>query len=268
VNFHDLITRVFDSNHRVNEDGAAPAPVGPSTGPNVGGATTENDIQALPVHLGASTARRKKKKVKMIKGLVKEAVDKDLERLRKELKLELIKMFNHDEFVTTVQVWNAFKSAFGAGQSRTQRTAVTCERQQKDAQKLYGDLLREHGDDKGSIEMIISAIQEKRPLGQFPVMRKYDNLFGTRTGVDFQGIKIVFEATVDFIYDPTQTMYIDDLELLDRIEEDFGSIIKRSKNVLYPVGGKFNHDFFNQLKSMMSDNVEELKDEEQSDKTA
>jgi hypothetical protein len=265
VNFHDLITRVFDSNHRVNEDGAAPAPVGPSTGPNVGGATTENDIQALPVHLGASTARRKKKKGKMIKGLVKEAVDKDLERLRKELKLELIKMFNHDEFVTTVQVWNAFKSAFGAGRSRTQRTAVTCERQQKDAQKLYGELLREHGDDKGSIEMIISAIQEKRPLGQFPVMRKYDNLFGTRTGVEFQGIKIVFEATVDFIYDPTQTLYIDDLELLDRIEEEFGSIIKRSKNVLYPVGGKFRHDFFNQLKSMMSDNVEEPKDEKQSD---
>ena len=260
MSFHDLSTRLFDRIRLVDED-AGPAPAA-----SVSDGTTESDISALPAHVGMSTRRRKKKKPSVIG--MKEAVDEDLGRLRKELKTQMVKMLNRDQFQVTADAARAFQSVFGTGNPRTQRTAVTIERQQRDAQKLYGDLLREHGEDKGSLEMVISAIQEGMPLGQFAGMSKYNNLYGTRVEVKFQGITLIFEAKVDFIYDPTQTLYIDDEELLDRIEEDFGSIIKRKKNVIYPVGGKFDPDFFKQLKSMMSDSVQEPEHEEQSTKNS
>lgn len=228
---------------------------------------------------GYSTAKKEEKKLlrkpkrelkhgSPFEHLIREAAEDDLSRLRKELKNELVKLFDRDEFVITTKAWNSFKSAFGQGRSRTARVAVSCENKQKDAQRLYGRLLRQYGEDKGNLEIMIAAMQEGRPLGQFATMSDFDNLFGTRTEVVFQGVKIVLEATVDFIYDPTQTLYIDDPELLDRIEEDLGDVVKRRKNVLYPIGGKFRLDFFDSLKSMMSDSVEEPEDEEQIEKNS
>lgn len=250
-----------EKKRKLKEDGAAGPSAGPVNGPAGGGATTENDIAALPTELGRRRGR-KKRKTPVIK--MKEAVDEDLGRLRRELKTQMVKMMNRDEFAVTSHAAQVFQSVFGSGRPRTQRTAITCERQQKDAQKLYGDLLREHGNDKGSLEMLISSMQEGRPLGQLTGMTKYDYLYGTRVEVGFGDITLIFEAKVDFIYDPTQTIYIDDVELVDRIEEEFGSIIKRRKNMIYPVGGKFKPDFFKQLKSM----IQEPEHEEESEQTA
>jgi len=249
---------------KLKEDGAAPSG-GPA--PAADGMTTENDIAALPTEIGRGRGRgRRRKKRTPVIG-VKEAVEEDLSRLRKELKQQMVKLMNRDEFQVTADAVRSFQSTFGEGRPRTQRVAIKVERQQKDAQKLYGDILREHGDDRGSLEMVIAAMQEGRPLGQFAGMSKYDYLYGTRVEVTFQGIDLVFEAKVDFIYDPTQSMYVGDDELVDRIEEEFGRFIKRKKNVIYPVGGKFHPDFFDQLKSMMSDS-QEPEHEKQSEEIA
>lgn len=223
---------------------------------------SRSDLSSWFVEGGRSTLDKLAGMSERRHNMITEAVDDDLSRLRKELKTQMVKLVNREEFQVTADAARNFQAVFGVGAPRTQRVAIKIERQQKDAQKLYGDLLREHGDDKGSIEMLIAAMQEGRPLGQFTGLTKYDYLYGTRIEVKFQGIQLFFESKVDFIYDPTQSLYVGDDELVDKIEEELGRSIKRRKNLLYPVGGKFQPDFFEQLKSMMSDSVEEPKNEE------
>jgi hypothetical protein len=187
---------------------------------------------------------------------IMEAVSVDLKRLRSDLKKELIKLFNDEAFLLMVNHYDVWRSTLGVKNHRTAKVTVTIENSERDIQRLYGQLLREYGDDKGNLEMIIAAIQDRRPLGQFDVFNKFSNLFGTRVESVFGGITLVYEGTIDFIYDNSESVYIDDNEILDSAEEMFGKAVKRSRNLLYPVGGKFRVGFFNGLKNLISGKME------------
>lgn len=286
-----LITYGPVEEKKLDEDGApaGPAPAVQPTG------TTEDHISYLPTRLGEKGKKLRKKKRKLVKeavatstlpgiqqklvnklGVIRyesegvdekrivEAVSVDLKRLRSDLKKELIKLFNDEAFLLMVNHYDVWRSTFGVKSHRTAKVAVTIENSERDIQRLYGQLLREYGDSKGNLEMLIAAIQDRRPLGQFDVFNKFNNLFGTRVESVFGGVTLVFEGTIDFIYDSSESVYIEDDEVLDSVEEMFGRIIKRSRKLIYPVGGKFRVGFFNGLKNLIAsgDDKMENTDEE------
>jgi hypothetical protein len=189
--------------------------------------------------------------------LLTEALEDDLSDLRKELKVELTKMFHDKEFADVKRAVDVWKSTFSPVKFKTQNVAVRCENEAHDIQKLYGDLLREYGKDKGGLEMLITAIQERRPLNQFEVFKnKFEFLYGSRVQGSHEHVKLVFEGTVNFIIDWAQSIYVSDPEVLEAVEDEFKSTIKRSKNVLYPRGGSFKPDFFMALRKKIDEVIE------------
>jgi len=191
--------------------------------------------------------------------LLNEALVDDLEELRDDLKPALYEMYNSQVFTSldkTIKVWRGY---FGVDQVIVDKhkVAVISEYKGRDIQKLAGELLRAYGDDKGDLEMLLSDMQSKRPLGAYDIFKKYDYLYGSRTVSDFEGITLVFEAYVDMAFMISESIYVNDDEILDEVEDQI-TTVKRVGNVLYPVGEKFDVDFFNTLQNIIEDASEEI----------
>lgn len=246
------------SEKMVNEEGSSIGSIS-----NDSSGTTEDHISYIPIKLGEKGKNNKKrKKFRFNKNNVKESVDDNIKRLHSELKINLVKLFNGKNFLLLVNHYDIWKSVFGIKKYRTVKTSVTIENFEYDIKHLYKMLINEYGNDRGNLELLIASIQNERPLGQFDVFNKFDTLYGTRIESSYESITLVFEGTVDFIYDYSESVYIDDDEILDVVEEEFGDSIKRSRKLIYPVGGKFRVGFFNKLKNLIiQDNKVENKNE-------
>jgi hypothetical protein len=184
---------------------------------------------------------------------INEILDKDLADLRIELKASLVKLLNGEEFIAVDKSINSWKVIFGVGSYRTQRVAIPQENKNRGIQQIFGKLIRAYGKDKGNLEMIIEHIQDRRPLNSFDVFKGFDYIYGTRLQSNYSDVILILESTVDFIYDVTQSIYISDQELLEEIEDRFSGQLKRSKNVIYPSGGRFKPEFFNSLREMIDE---------------
>jgi hypothetical protein len=184
-----------------------------------------------------------------------EALEDDLKELREELKPALFKLFSEKVFTSldrSIQVW---VGRFGVTTYLTDKAnaVVTSENKSKAIQKLHGDLLRAYGDDKGGLEMLLSDIQSKRPLGAHDVFKKYDCLYGTRIRSVQENVTLVFEATVDMAFMTSQSIFVSEEDVLDKVEEE-SEVVKRVGNVLYPEGEVFQVGFFETLQ----DAIEEI----------
>lgn len=184
-----------------------------------------------------------------------EALEDDLKELREELKPALFKLFSEKVFTSldrSIQVW---VGRFGVTTYLTDKAnaVVTSENKSKAIQKLHGDLLRAYGDDKGGLEMLLSDIQSKRPLGAHDVFKKYDHLYGTRIRSVQENVTLIFEATVDMAFMTSQSIFVSEEDVLDKVEEE-SEVVKRVGNVLYPEGEFFPIGFFETLQ----DAIEEI----------
>jgi len=179
--------------------------------------------------------------------------------LRKGLRPALTEMFDEQDFKSVDKIVNVWKSWFAVHSYKTRENkgpVVSCERKGKDIQRLCGKLLREYGEDKGGLEMLLEDVGSNRPLNAYDVFKDYDFLYGTRVLGYQDKVPVIFEAMIDIAFNPSQSMYVGDKEVLDEIEEQIITV-KRVGNVLYPVGGKFSPEFFRILKETIEDVVTE-----------
>jgi hypothetical protein len=131
--------------------------------------------------------------------------------------------------------------------------AITDEKSSDDIQKLFDLLIKEYGDDRGNLELIIEAIKSKTELNSFAVFRNYEYLFGTRIFSSYEGFDLSFECFIDYMYDLSQSIYVADQDLLDAIEEDITSGIKVANKAIWPVGGQFGPSIFAKIKAVIDD---------------
>jgi len=193
--------------------------------------------------------------------LLNEVIEDELLDLRKSLKPALVKMTNEQQFAalnTSIKVWG---SVFGVDKVITDKKKVAISTVQKgrDTQHLYGQLLRAYGEDKGGLEMMLEDIGNDRPLGAYTVVKKYDYLYGDRVVSTLQDVTLIFEAVVDTAFMTSESIYIGDSDLLDEMEDQLTSV-KRVRNVLYPMAERFDVGFFNQLRNLMEETLEEMDD--------
>lgn len=190
---------------------------------------------------------------------MREVIEDDMRDLRKGLKPALTEMFNEQDFKSLDKAVNVWKSWFQVSSYKTRENkgpVVSCERKGKDIQRLCGKLLREYGEDKGGLEMLLEDVDSNRPLNAYDVFKDYDFLYGTRIQSRLDNVPMIFEAMIDIAFNLSQSIYIGDKEVLDEIEEQI-TTVKRVGNVLYPVGGQFNPGFFRALKDIVEDAVTE-----------
>lgn len=185
-----------------------------------------------------------------------EANEADMKKLRLKLKTKLHSLFYNKEFIKLQEMaWNWY-SVFGVSEYTTtsaKSIAVSNEKIKHDIQRIYGQLLREYGEDRGNLEMLIGALSDKTELNTFAIFRNFDHIFGTRMNSSYEGYDLGFEYLIDFMYNPSQSIYVADEELRDAIEEDVTSGIKVAHNTIWPIGGLFKHDIFWRIKNVIDD---------------
>jgi hypothetical protein len=186
-----------------------------------------------------------------------EALQTDMSNVRKELKPALINLYNTSDFKELDKSVNLWRSRFGAvsylTKSRDMRSSlVTYETKTRDIQKLYGDVLRAYKDDKGYLDMVLEAIQERKPLNTFDVFDKKDFLYATRIKSNYNGVVMIFEATIDMTYAPAETVLVEDDEVLGVIEEQVLSV-KVAGKVIYPNGSRFTPSMLKSIKDAIDD---------------
>ena len=185
---------------------------------------------------------------------LKEAVADDMYRLRKDLKGALIRMFNESPFSNINYIFNIWVNIFGIASYMTPKgVAVSVEGKKPDIQRLYGNLLRTYGYDKGNLEMALEAIDLRRPLNAFDVFKDFEFLYGTRVNYSLpDGTTLILELLVDMAFIGTASLNISNPDILDAVEEQSVEV-KRVGSVLYPVEGKFTKSFFDLLKEIIED---------------
>jgi hypothetical protein len=198
-----------------------------------------------------------KKGMLSLQSTLDEAVKSDLVGLRKELKKSLLGLFRiGKEFNEIGSVARKWRDVFGAVSYNRGKVAVVDEKMEQDIKIIYGKLLRKYGDDKGHMELLIEAIDDRGHLDTFDVFKDFDFLYGTRIRSTHHGVHLIFEAVVDFLYDVSMSIYIEDSEVLDKIEENYKLPVKRVGKVLWPINGKFNLSFFDTLGHAIEEAVE------------
>lgn len=195
-----------------------------------------------------------------LKSILNEALEDTLKELRTELKSELFDMFSKKSFILVNKSVRSWIGRFGISKYLTSEDIVLVkyENRDQDIRKLYGNLLRAYGEDKGGLEMLLSDIKEDRPLGAHDEFKKYDYLYGTRIQSKVDDIPLIFEATVDTSFMVSQSIYVDDDRVLDKVEEETTNV-KRVGNVVYPEGEMFTTGFFEDLRDIIED-IEETEE--------
>ena len=202
----------------------------------------------------------------ILKEVITEAVKDNMKNLRKDLKPALTEMFNERDSRAVDKIASVWKSWFGLQSYRTDRGVkgpiVSCERKTKDIQQLYGKLLREYGKDKGNLEMLLEDIDKNRPLNTYDIFKDHSFLYGTRIQSSYERVTLIFEAMIDTAFNSTQSLYIEDGEVLDEIDDQIREV-KRVGNVLYPIGGQFDFNFLRILKEVIEDATSKKEEEEE-----
>jgi len=195
--------------------------------------------------------------------LLVEAMADELKDLQTSLKPALSEMYNEQRFSSldkTIEVW---QGRFGVTRFITtkNKVAVTFENKGRDIQQLYGRLVRVYREDRGGLEMLQSDMENSRPLSAFDVFKKYDYLYGTRIVSNLFDTTLIFEAVIDTTFNTSQSILIEDEDVLEEVEDRVGSV-KRVGNVIYPFDERFNVEFFNSLYSIIEEVAEESEKEE------
>ena len=203
-----------------------------------------------------------------LKDLLTEAMEDELKKLQADFKPALLEMYNEQRFSSldkTIKVWQA---RFGINRIVTNRgkVIVTSEHKGRDVQQLYGKLLRVYEEDRGGLEMLIADMENSRPLGAYDVFKKYDYLYGSRAESDHLDVRLIFEANIDMAFMVKQSIYVDNEEVLDEIEDEVATV-KRVGNVIYPSNEVFDIRFFDILYTIIEEIDEKSEEEENEERT-
>lgn len=113
-----------------------------------------------------------------------------------------------------------------------------------DAKKLSEELERLYGDDFGSVDEIVSALEEGRPVGG---LEGYDYIVGVKIQSQYNDIMLTLEMYVNSAMIASQSIYVDSVDVADELED------YRTVKVLYrkvfPIGQMFAPSIFGNIKS-------------------
>lgn len=185
---------------------------------------------------------------------LKEAMEEDIEELREELKPALTRMFNNDAFRQLDRTINQWRSRFGVKEYQQTNTLVRFEDKMRDIQKLTAKVFDVYGRDRGNLELLLEAVRNGDPLNSFQIFRQRDFLYGTRINSAYMRIPLIFEATVDMAHMLTQSIVVEDQDVLDDIQGNRD--IKVVRNIVYPVGEAFDRRFFSELQDAIQGPLE------------
>ena len=181
---------------------------------------------------------------------LQEAMDDTIEAERQEIHPALVNLYAEEPFLQIDRIAKIWAARFSAIDYGEVSSPVTTEDKQRDIQDLVGDLYEAYGNDLGGLQMLQDTIAEHGALNAFLVFRDYDFIYGVRINSKHENANIIFEATVDPGYLPTQSIMIEGADgVLKNLEKD--DRVKVVKNIVYPVGESFDVSFLQELHTQL-----------------
>lgn len=200
------------------------------------------------------------------KRILREQLEKDISDLKGELSNVIDGIITEAPIRKIIEHHSIWYTMFGVKTYKTpNKVLIKSETKTKDLRKLTRRLWDAYGDDKGYLELLIDAVENKQALGSYEVFKEHTFLYGTRIQSRYNGVTLVFEASVDLSFVEAETIYVDDTGVLDELEEDVGGI-KVVKNLVFPVGPMFRPSVFMKLKSIIRGYEEKEETEQDKDK--
>jgi len=172
-----------------------------------------------------------------------EAMEYEISDLLKNLKPQLIRTFSVAPFDEVQLDINRWRNRFGADKFKAQDVLVSYQNKKNDLRELYNGLLKYYKNDKGNLEMLIDALKGKTSLASFQLFNDRKFLYGARVFSRFHGIKMLFEGIVNPEFNMSESVYINDPDVLDVLEEQPRGY-KVVGNVVYPKGQRFAETFY------------------------
>jgi hypothetical protein len=119
--------------------------------------------------------------------------------------------------------------------------------------KLVKQIRIAYGSDRGSYEILMRDLQNKRPLKFNEVFEDYEYLYGAVIHSNYNGIGLRFESLIDMNLIPHEKITVHGVseDALDEIDGFQGC--KVSRNVIYPKHKIFMLSFFNRLQKEIKD---------------
>jgi len=187
-----------------------------------------------------------------LRSILNEAMEDELDNTTDELKPTLIRAFTNPPFDQVDEDIDKWKVRFNVESFKEQNTVISHNNKKANLLKLYSELTASYEGDLGNLEMLITAFRDKTPLSAFEVFKDYDYVYGARILSNHMGVSMLFEATVDFTFVISESIYIEDQDIVDDVEADSRNI-KVVGNVIYPRGERFDTNFYRILNDIIED---------------
>jgi len=177
-----------------------------------------------------------------------------------ELKAVLVKLLNKAPISYMNQSVVSWVYSFGKVRYETPSDVLLkWETLQPDTSRLLERLRASYKDDSGSIEMIADMLNFSKPgLNAFEVFKNYDFLSGTVIRSNLNGVNMSLDTMVDMSFNRSESIRIDDQNIVDEIEADYEVGVARG--IIYPKDKSFPAGFYGRLKKHILDIMDRKED--------
>lgn len=145
----------------------------------------------------------------------------------------------------------AWSEQFWGNPELVKESVINISTIEADVEALLEKITLTYQDDRGNLDMLARAFEDKRPLGTFKIFRSYDYLEAAVIRSIYRKVEMVYECTVDLNFKLVEKIFIYDEDVLEHLMSFKG--IKISGKVVYPIGEKFQDKFFLAIKTIIDE---------------
>jgi hypothetical protein len=181
-----------------------------------------------------------------------EANTDELKAIRSELMRAIQNFFNLRKFKVLRLIYLNFRKNFKIKNATSPNCVVALNDIDKGILNLYGKILKEYGEDRGTLEMIVEAFKEQKSLGKFSIFGKNDFICGLVVESNFEGVALVLSLGIginDVSGEIQQSLYVGSLDVIDEIKDR--KDVKTVGSKVYPTGDMFTDSFFSDLNDLI-----------------
>jgi len=185
-----------------------------------------------------------------------EAVEDTIKDEMKRLKRVLKGLPRRNPYRQSVVNFAAFKQYLGPNLQDITGAEVLINLNQydQDVDNLLTAVKREYNDDLGQLQLLIQAMEQSRPVGQFPIFDRYTTFMGATLRRPDPDVELEYQVGVFMTQVPFESVTASDDEFLEELDD---ALVKTSGMKAYPRGKNFTGGFFVSLADEIMDAEEE-----------
>jgi len=180
--------------------------------------------------------------------MINEEIARDINTLLAQVNTLLLKKLTREKSTTqTLTLMEQWLRLFPNTRVVPLKTALlSFENYKQGIAKVIEQLRKIYQDDLGTLEMLVDALEEGKPLNMFEPFSEYQFIIGNRLETKFEGVGMVLELTVDQALMTVGLIYIDSKEVLAELEAY--RTLRIAKQRVFPTGMTFKPTDFNAVK--------------------